>query len=423
MSASTPPRRDRRPRLLLVGSGSEHYRRYLLSSIAEAFDVWIASPQDPGWTQPFRAGHVQVSPSDAADLIRSARDLHAACRLDGVLCWDESLILPAAHVAEALSLPGPSVDAVSACRDKHVSRRLLDADGVPQARSFAVRGTEAVHRAARTVGFPLVVKPRGLGGSRGVVRVDDVRDLDRALQQAAGARYPGVPWHDSVLVEEYLDGPEISVDGIVVDGRYQAVFLARKQIGLAPYFEETGHDLLASDPLMNDGEVQSILDAAHRALGFRHGWTHSELRLTARGPRLVEINGRLGGDLIPYLGQLATGVDPGLAAATLAIGETPAVRPTRNHYAAIRFVYPDHDCRVEQVRIGPLTDLPASVRMEAAVLAPPGATLRLPPRGFLSRLAYVLAAGPDAARSAAALNRATAEVGYAAHPLLDSVDE
>ena len=135
-------------------------------------------------------------------------------------------------------------------------------------------------------------------------------------------------YEDGVLVETYLDGPEISIDGAVVDGRYVPLFVARKQLSEHPYFQETGHVVDASDELQRSPELMEMLRRAHVALGLRRGMTHSEVRLTSNGPRIVEINARLGGDLIPYVGMLATGIDPARVAVDVVLGREPDVEMT-----------------------------------------------------------------------------------------------
>ncbi|WP_255249341.1 hypothetical protein [Streptomyces albidoflavus] len=100
-------------------------------------------------------------------------------------------------------------------------------------------------------------------------------------------------------------------------------------------------------------EVHAQVTAAHTALGVEAGVTHAEVRLTSRGPRLVELNGRLGGDLIPYAGQLATGVDLVRAAPAVALRERPDLTPTRALTTEVRFLYPPHDGRIAAVSVEP----------------------------------------------------------------------
>ena len=391
--------------LLVVGSGNQHYREYLLESVASRHRLWLLDANEPTWQLRHVVGWSVVDVFDVQGLVAAARAVATTRPVVGVLCYDEALILPAAHVAAALGLPGMAPEAVERCRDKSKTRATLAAAGLPQPHSVAVSCFEQARSVAGLIGYPLVLKPRALGASQGVIKVDDFARLEAAFRVASSASYPGVPTYaDGVLVEEYLDGPEISIDGFVVDGTYHPLFLARKQVGLAPYFEETGHMVTARDELLADGDLRDHLNAAHRALGIQHGITHTEVRLTSRGPRIVEVNGRLGGDLIPYLGWLATGIDPGHVAADLAIGRHPTPQPSSSRSAGIRFLYPPRDCRVLSIRV-PEPD-PALGIHRAVALATPGMELRLPPNGYVSRYAYIICEAAAAAACASFLEAA-----------------
>jgi hypothetical protein len=146
--------------------------------------------------------------------------------------------------------------------------------------------------------------------------------------------------------------------------------------------------------------------------------THSEIRLTGDGPRVVEINGRLGGVFIPYLGWLATGIDPALVAAAVATGGDIEVAPSRRAAAAVRFLYPDSDIVLEGVDVD-VNALPASV-WEVTPLAETGARLLLPPRSYVAgRAAAAFAVGPDEKACHQALDR----VGTAVHVRGQSIME
>jgi biotin carboxylase len=403
---------EERPLLILVRTLVRPYREYLLSSIASRYRIWLVQDDEPTWPVPYLAGHSVLDPLDGDALLAASRGLGAS----GVLCWDEAALVPAARLARRLGLPSPDPEAVRRCRDKHHTRTALDAAGVPQARSVAVETAEQAAAAADRLGFPLVVKPRALSGSYGVVRVEDAAGLAAAVEHARRASMSGVhaepasvPAEESgVLVEEYLDGPEVSVDSAVVGGRVTPLVLARKELGFPPYFEEVGHVVDAADPLLADGGLRSVLQAAHDAVGFDTGWTHTELRLVAGVPRVVEVNARIGGDLIPYLGWLATGIDPGLAAAAVATGAPEPLRATRRRVAAVRFRYPDAEVVAAAVRVE--GDLPAAVD-RVVPLAAPGTRLALPPAGHIfGRFAAVTAVADTAAECLAALDAATAAV-------------
>src|SRR5262249_23655739 len=149
---------------------------------------------------------------DAAEMVTAARAVAAGQPIHGVLTWDEARILQGAKVAAALGLPGGDPEMVMRCRDKHLTRQALDAAGVPQARSVLVTNLDEALAAAGRIGYPVVLKPRALAASLGVVRVDNPDELLARYDFAHDTTVPGAWRYDVVvLVEEYLTGPEISV--------------------------------------------------------------------------------------------------------------------------------------------------------------------------------------------------------------------
>lgn len=375
-----------RPRVLLVTTGSWVYRAYLLASLAQDNDVWLFSDRELDWAEPHIIGHTRLDTADVEAMIEPAR----AVAPDGVMTWDEPRVVHAARLAAALGLPGCTPESALRCRDKHATRTALAAAGVPQAASILVTSLAQARAAAEQIGYPLVLKARALGASIGVVMVEHPDQLAARFRIARGADVPTVtelPPGD-VLVEEYLQGPEISVDAGFADGVMSIGFLARKQIGYPPYFEETGHLVDGKDPLLQDDQLRKVLVAAHEAVGYHTGWSHTELRLTPDGPKVVEINARIGGDRIPQLAELATGVRTASAAAAIACGRAPDVRPLRSRVAGIRFCYPDRDVVARGVHID-RDRLPPTVAYAEAI-AEPGQQLLLPPAGHVSsRYAYV----------------------------------
>jgi biotin carboxylase len=395
-----------RPKLVLVGTGTQTYREYLLRAAAAEFDLWLFTDRELGWEAPHVAGHTRLDTADVDAMTVPAKVLAP----DGVLTWDDTRVVQAAALATALGLPTSPPGAVLRCRDKHRTRTALHEAGVPQARSRLVDSLVQARAAADEIGYPLVLKPRALNASIGVVHVEGPQLLAARFRIACGATLPGVTEvATGVLVEEYLDGPEISVDTAWLGGRMAVAFVARKQLGFPPSFEEIGHIVDGRDPLLADERLRDVLEAAHRAVGFDTGWTHTELRLTTSGPRIVEINARVGGDRIPDIGQLATGIDAAGVAAAIACGRKPVVRPTRRRVAAVRFLYPPHDLIARAVRID-RDQLPPQIS-SAEPIAMPGQELRLPPNGNVtSRYALLTAIAATHDECHAALDAATAAV-------------
>ncbi len=407
--------------VLVIGCGRRGYREYLLSLAAARHPLWLFDESEITWQRDFVRGGTVVDARDRDAVLAAARELAATTQVLGVLSWDEMLVVNTAHVARELGLLGAGIDAVEACRDKLRGRRVLTAARVAQPRFEFARDEAQAVAAAERIGYPVVVKPRGMAASIGVSLARDAQAAQDAFRAAeAASRLPAAPRYEGgALIEEYLTGPEISVDGAVLDGRYTPMFVARKAVGMHPYFEELGHVVNVADELLADPHLLDMLAAAHRAIGFGYGVTHTEVKLTERGPVIVEINGRLGGDLIPLLGQLATGTDSGAAVVDLALGMQPDIKRASEHRCVgVRFGYPLQNCVVESVSVP--QSRPDNGVLAAAALIDPGAELKLPPEGFIARHAYVICAGSDPGDCAALLVTALSEVRLTARVLPDA---
>jgi biotin carboxylase len=406
---------DRPPRVVVVGTGGRAYREYALRDAAAHGRIATVNSTPADWESPYLFGHEVADTTDVDAVVRAVAGL-----LDGdsgpagLLTWSEVLLERTAEAAARLGLPHMTPQAVVNCRDKLRTRRLLDRAGLPSARHAVVHGLDEALAAADRIGYPVVLKPRALAGSSGVVLAASPAELTEVHRHAAQAAFTGLDALDGLLIEEYLDGPEISVDSVVVAGEVHCVNVARKRIGYAPFFEEVGHLVSPWRQEPWADEVTGTVSRVHAALGVTTGVTHAELRLTARGPRLVELNGRLGGDFIPLLGRLATGVDLTAAAMDASLGVTPDLRRTRDRCAAVRFVYPERDGTVGHLDVTAAREVEG---VESAVaLAEPGQRLLLPPRAVVPRLAAVIATGDDPAACDRALDEAVGRIHVTVTP-------
>ncbi len=201
--------------------------------------------------------------------------------VSGVLALDDAAVRVAAIAASRLGTSTNSVAGVMATRDKAAFRRRMKEAGVPQP-AFAVLDRFDGHlleEALRQVGFPCVVKPPGLSASTGVLRADDGESLAEAVGEVAAiqARHAGrsLP----LVVEEFLPGREVAVEGVLVDGDLEVLALIDKpEAPKGPTFPET---LLVTPADLSRGEqaeAAEVVASAARALGIREGPVHAELR-------------------------------------------------------------------------------------------------------------------------------------------------
>ncbi|WP_166021957.1 ATP-grasp domain-containing protein [Streptomyces chilikensis] len=378
--------------VLVIGSGYRHFREYVLRGLAEDFEILLIGPAPLDWQLPYAAAHREADVQDAAAVFAAAADLAVTHRVAGVVTWEESLVTRAAEVAARLGVPAMPVEAARACRDKARQRERFQAAGVPSAR-FSLAGTEAeAVAAAESLGYPVVVKPRGRAASVGVRIVRTEAELRRTFSRVREVENPSID-DGLVLVEEFLTGPEIAVDSWVLDGRVEPFSIAAKRTDYPPYFEEVAHVVgRVLDPA-TEARVREVVTAANQALGTDRTVTHTELMLTADGPKVVEVNGRLGGDLIPRLAELAVpGLSVGRVLGAVATGRVPEPAGRPDRLVGIRFLYPTADLTFDEI------ELPAALAGEPWVhevrtVSEPGTELRLPPRQFLGRAGYVIAAG------------------------------
>ncbi|MFD9566997.1 acetyl-CoA carboxylase biotin carboxylase subunit family protein [Streptomyces sp. NPDC059994] len=325
------------PVLVLLGSGERQQHGYAWESLAARHRVFLLDTVEPTWQRPFITGYQAVRVRDGAAVRAAVREVAARHRIAGVLTWDEHAATAAASAARETGCVGADPAAVRACRNKSLARAAMEAQGIATrwAQCFDLVQARA---AAAWIGYPLVLKPAASCGRDGVVKIATPEQLPHAYAFTARAAARQSPEGAGMLVEEYLDGPEISIETISCRGHHTAVARTHTQLGELPGAPVTAHMVAPDLGAPATDEAARMAATALTALGITHGASHVELRLTATGPRVIEVSPCLAGDLIPHLVRLATGVDLVAAAADLARGRTPDLRPTRAHAAAIGFL-------------------------------------------------------------------------------------
>jgi cysteine synthase A len=256
----------------------------------------------------------QIIRCDTNDGVALAAALRAHLDRDelaGVTTTSEFYLEATASLAESLGLPGNPPAAARACRRKSTTRRLLADAGLPQPVSLPVRQVADVPDAVAATGLPCVVKPASDSGSTGVLLCTSVQQAEehaaKLLAITHNVRDQAVL--PEVLVEEFVEGPEFSVETIFVEGALHLVGITRKSVSSPPSFVELRHAFPAPLDEAASDAIERVVRAAIEAVGLRHGTCHTELRLTTAGPTIIEINARLAGGMIPELIRLAGGPD------------------------------------------------------------------------------------------------------------------
>lgn len=217
--------------------------------------------------------------------------------LDAILSVDDSGSLIAARASAALSLPHNAPEAALAARNKYRMRERLAAGGVPCPAFKCFSAGDDPTEIATRVDYPCVVKPLLLSGSRGVIRADDPAGFATAFKRLARMLPPAEssPRADAhrVLVERYIPGEEVALEGLLTDGALQVLALFDKPDPLeGPFFEETIYVTPSRLSEATQEAIATCTQQAAQALGLRHGPVHAELRINNAGPWIIEVAGR-----------------------------------------------------------------------------------------------------------------------------------
>ncbi|MFH8565763.1 ATP-grasp domain-containing protein [Streptomyces sp. NPDC017988] len=380
-----------RPKLVLVGQLSS-YPWVFEAAVRAGIDLILVPRGDDSAESAERAeAVVELLPLDIDEnsegALAALADRYRREPFDGIMAGNERVVPFVARAARELGLTGLTEQAAAVVRDKRsMRRRLLDAGlGVP---GFAVVDVPDAWTDALSLRFPVVVKPANGHSSLGVIRVDDKDDLEQAVARTwkliethhLGAADVSAP-ETGVLVEEYLDGPEVSAESLVHQGRVRVCGISWKGQLVGPYFEETTLRAPAQLPAEILAAIEAEVIGAHHAFGVTEGTTHTELRLVGGvRPVLLEMGARIGGGgFMHHLVHLSSGIDLAAEALRIHIGREPlcwrAESAPVGHVAAYQVPVGDGGrvkqvCGLDSVRDDPRVDYVVQAVGPGALLRP-----------------------------------------------------
>ncbi|NWC11105.1 ATP-grasp domain-containing protein [Pseudomonas agarici] len=377
--------------ILLLDVGNPLYREFALASLARQAPVVLVGTSLPEWAKCYVTHWIDIDPEQVDEI--AAQVEQRGIDLFMVVTYYEFYVEAVALLSARFGLRGNSLDTARMSRDKRLMRDAFARHDVSSPVSVLAMTDEEIVTAARQIGFPVVIKPRKLAGSIGVV----LAQTEQALQAAIKARQASEKqirtrsaiMHET-LVETYVDVPEISVESVVVDGEVNIVAVTQKRLGPPPYFEEIGH-LVSFEPGGQElpPAVVVLVIAAHRALSVQWGITHTEIRLGKDGAKVIELATRAGGDQILKLVELASGLDLFKLLVDGFRGVPLDLRSTRHRVAAIDFIYPPRAGVLDKIQAAEILQ-PAGITSQLVVEAAIGSTLEVPPQAFLDRAAFII---------------------------------
>lgn len=285
---------------------------------------------------------IHVDTSDVEAVVQAVTDEAGRPRFDGITSFSDYHTVIAAQVAARLGLPGPTPEAVARCNEKD-RLRVAIGDAWYNIPHILATSASDLDRAQADLGFPMIAKPPAEAISYGVRRVDNPGQLKRAYEELACYRHSlrGQDRPGHVLLEAYVEGVEVSVESMTIDGKTHIFGVTSKDLFGDPAYIECGHTFPVALPQESRDELYALVRSTLQAAGYDRGPCHTEARHTADGWRLIEANPRTPSSCMTMLVADVTGRSPILDAWSLAIGVRPAVEDIQEiGGAAVRMLYP-----------------------------------------------------------------------------------
>lgn len=234
-------------------------------------------------------------------------------KFDAVTTYYEDAVALAARIATTLGIETNSVESCDKARNKRKTREVMAAAGLPSPRHKKVMCIDDIKTACDFVGFPVILKPVYGASSMGVVKAETLKEATEAYKKlhVTMRTDKDTIWAQGteMMIEEYYDGDEFDIDLLLSDSVVVYAKVADNWACWEPWFQETGINGPSLYPERKQKELIKLASDATLELGFRYGCFHVECRYTAHGPRLVEVNARMGGVSVRDLNYFVWGVD------------------------------------------------------------------------------------------------------------------
>ena len=279
---------------------------------------------------PYADKYYNASTIDEEAVLRAAEDY----RPNGIMTLATDMPMRGvAKTSDILHLHSINYITSVKATDKSLMIKAFKKYGVPIPWYYDIESFESLEPLKGKIVFPCIIKPTDNAGSHGVLKVNDFEELMANYEYSHSNSRNG-----KVIVEEYLEGPEVSVEVMVVNGNVHILQITDKITTGAPHFVEMGHTQPSHLPNDIQERIRKVAEMACKSIGIDKGPAHVEMKVTNRGPVMIELGARMGGDNITtHLVPLSTGIDMVKATIDVAMGDEPDILPTIHCGSAIRY--------------------------------------------------------------------------------------
>ena len=342
-------------KILFVGSMYDQKISVLKEAKKMGLFVALMGNDYPSWGSKYIDLYIKSNNYDTFEALEILDNLNL--KFDGVVTfWDRDVELTS-KIAAHFDLPGCPIKAATIMRNKYLTRKVITKYKIPNIPYKLMTDLSTLNSAIKEIGYPAVIKPVSASSSKGIFKISSEKDIDEVREKIIKTITPEKDKmflynKGKFIFEQFITGQEYSVESVIQNGNINIIGITEKITN--NQFEEVQHTHPAPIDKNNEKQIKETVKKVLKAIGADNCTTHTEIKLTKEGPRIVEVNGRMGGDYINTdLVPLARGINIVRATLQVSLNESirDAVSPKFNKGASVRFIIPSHAGTIKSWKI------------------------------------------------------------------------
>lgn len=402
--------------ILFVNSGWK-LKEFTLRTAKELGLRIVLLNSSMSWQKKYVDEFIQADTYNHEDCLSKLRGFLCNKKIDGAITFWEDDVPLLAKICKEFGFRGLSIEAAENARNKFSMRKAFGEKQMPQPKYALVKSKEDLQKAIDGVGFPAVIKPCWGADGEFVIKIDDTDSAEKAydyvLKTAKPKFNPIYKYNNSEFIyEEYLVGKEVSVEAITQNKTTAVVAISDKFFMKEPYLMERGDLIPTTFETENRRKIKDAVTAAIDALGIDNCVTHTDVKMTPNGARIIEVNARLGGDYLPHWVKDVWDIDLVKEALLIALDgatvEKPHIHPKK--YLCGKYFVPEQSGIVS--RIQGIDSVAGNDNIhELYVGKKIGEPVLIPPEGY-ENLGWLVAKGNNAAEAEQNLDNAFSAIQF-----------
>lgn len=256
--------------------------------------------------------------------------------IDAIITSTEKGVKTTSIIARKNKLKGIEKYTAEILTNKVKLKEVFKSHSIVTPLSFIAYNFDETLKAIKSIGYPVILKPSDNAGARGITKVNSFQDVNDAYKYAIENTEL-----DFIIVEEFLNGHELGCEALISNSQVKYIFLTDKIKTKPPYMVVMGHIMPANISLKLHDDIEKLINKAVCAVGINTGFINFDIIISDRGPYIIDMGARLGGNYLPLLVYLSSGINTYKEAIKVALGLEPNFEKKLNNHSAIIYIEPE----------------------------------------------------------------------------------